>query len=96
MGRIMSSVKISDKEQLDRLAASILLKTGRKFTQQELLSFCVQFSNEHLDEFLGQITKENRKWSQEEIDALDKEFVSDLGEGTETLSADVDKILYGE
>jgi hypothetical protein len=96
MGGIMSSVKMTDKDQLDRLAARILLKTGKKFTNQELLSLCVQFSNENLDNFLSKVTKEHRKWSQEEIKKLEESFITDFGKGTETLSLDIDNILYGD
>ncbi len=92
----MSSVKISRKDQLEKLAAKILLKTGKKITQQELLALCVQYSDENLDEFILQVTKENRKWDAEEIKQLEMEFIEDFGEGTETLSSDVDKILYGD
>lgn len=92
----MSSVKIQDKNQLERLAATIFLKTGKKFTQQELLSKCVQFSYEKLDELLMKIMKENRKWTQEEIAELNETFIMDFGDGTETLSSEVDDIVYGE
>lgn len=92
----MSSVKMSDKDQLERLAAKILLKTGKKFTQQELLSRCVQFSNEKLDEFLSSVVKENRKWTKEEINQLHEKYITDFGEGSEKLSTEIDKILYGE
>lgn len=92
----MSSVKMSDKDQLERLAAKILLKTGKKFTQQELLSRCVQFSDHKLDEFLSTVVKENRMWTEEEIRQLHKKYISDFGEGSEKLSSEIDKILYGE
>ena len=72
VGGKMSSVKIMNKEQLDRLAAQIFLKTGKRFTQQELLAFCVQFANEHLDDFVSRITEENRVWTPEEIEQLEQ------------------------
>jgi hypothetical protein len=96
MSRKMSSVKMNDKDQLERLAAKILLKTGKKFTQQELLSRCVQFSDNKIDEFLSSVVKENRKWTKEEIHQLHKKYISDFGEGTEKLSTEIDKILYGK
>ena len=92
----MSSVKMSDKDLLERLAAKILLKTGKKFTQQELLSRCVQFSDNKLDEFLASVVKENRKWTKEEVHKLHEKYITDFGEGTERLSSEIDKILYGE
>ncbi|MBD3189099.1 MAG: hypothetical protein GF308_00560 [Candidatus Heimdallarchaeota archaeon] len=92
----MSSVKITDKEKLDKLAAKILLKTGKKFTQQDLLSLCVQFTDEKLDEFIAKILKASRVWDEEEISSLEKRYISDLGEGTESLSEEVDGVLYGD
>jgi len=95
-GGKMSSVKMTDKDQLERLAAQILLKTGKKFTQQELLTLCVHFTSENLDKFVSQVTKENRIWTQEEIEQLEKEYIIDFGEGTEKLSSNIDDIVYGD
>ena len=95
-GGKMSSVKMTDKDQLERLAAQILLKTGKKFTQQELLTLCVHFTSENLDKFVSQVTKENRIWTQEEIEQLEKEYIIDFGEGTEKLSGSIDDIVYGD
>ena len=87
---------MTDKEQLERLAAQILLKTGKKFTQQELLTLCVHFANENLDKFVSRITRENRIWTLAEIEQLEKEFITDFGEGTENLSETIDDVIYGE
>lgn len=92
----MSSVKIENKEKLERLAAKILLKTGKKITQQELLAKCVQFTDERLEEFLIDFIKENRIWEDKEIKNLEEQFIFDFGEGTENLSEQVDDIIYGE
>ena len=92
----MSSVKMTNKEQLERLIAQIFLNTGKKFTQQELLTLCVQFTSENLDAFLSQVTRDNKIWTQEEIEQLEKEYISDFGEGTETLSDNIDDLLYGD
>lgn len=92
----MSSVKIVDKKKLDQLAAKILLKTGKKFTQQNLLSLCVQFTDEKLDEFIAVLLKASRVWDKEEISSLEKKYILDLGEGTESLSEEVDEVLYGD
>jgi len=80
---------MNDKDQLERLAAKILLKTGKKFTQQELLSRCVQFSNDKLDEFLSSVVRENRTWTKEEIHQLHEKYITDFGKGTEKLSTEV-------
>ncbi len=96
VGGIVSSVKIVDKERLDQLAAKILLKTGKKLTQQDLLGLCVQFTDEKLDEFIANILRASRVWDEEEIRSLGKRYISDLGEGTESLSEEVDEVLYGD
>ncbi|MCE7748404.1 MAG: hypothetical protein GPJ51_08395 [Candidatus Heimdallarchaeota archaeon] len=90
----MSSVKMIDKEKLDRLAAKILLRTGKKYTQQELLRLCVQFTDEKLDEFIMKLSHASRIWTKEEIKQFKDKFVIDFGEGTENLSEEVDKIVY--
>ena len=92
----MSSVKIINKNKLDQLAAKILLRTGKKYTQQELLSLCVQFTDDKLDEFIEKVDKAHRIWSKEEIKKLEEKFISDFGEGTESLSEEIDEVLYGD
>jgi hypothetical protein len=90
----MSSVKINDKNILEELSAKIFLKTGRKFTQQELLSLCVSFSLDNLENFVTNIVKGTKIWTDKEIDDLEL-LIEDLGEGTEKFSSQVDEILYG-
>lgn len=92
----MSSVKIEDKNQLEQLSARIFLLTGIKFTQQQLLSLCVSFSSENMDDLISYISVQNRIWSDEEIESYYKENTEDFGEGTEDLSENVDYILYGK
>jgi len=90
----MSSVKMLDKDKLDQLAAKILLRTGKKYTQQELIGLCVQFTDEKLDEFIMNISRASRIWTKEEIKQFKEKFSVDFGEGTENLSEEVDKIVY--
>lgn len=92
----MSSVKISDKNQLEKLSARIFLLTGTKFTQQQLLTLCVSFSSENMDELISYISVQNRIWSDDEIDSFYDENAEDFGEGSENLSDNVDDILYGK
>lgn len=52
----MHVVKLSKKEQLDRLIARITLHTGKKPTQQEVLDAAVEIAEKHYDELEMQIT----------------------------------------
>lgn len=90
-----TSVKMKDKSTLEQLSARIFLQTGRKFTQQELLAYCVAYSSDNIDDLISNIITENRNWSEDEINDLYLDFVTDLGERTENLSKNVDNILYG-
>ena len=92
----MSSVKIEDKNQLEQLSAKIFLLTGNKFTQQQLLSLCVSFSSENMDDLISYISVQNRIWTDEEIETYYNENTEDFGEGTEELSENIDDIIYGK
>ncbi len=92
----MSSVKITDENLLEELSAKIFLLTGTKLTQQQLLTLCVSYSNDNLDDLLSYISTESRIWTDEEIEEYYEENVQDFGEGSEKLSKNIDEILYGK
>ena len=92
----MSSVKINDKNQLEQLSAKIFLLTGTKLTQQQLLTLCVSYSSDNLEDLILYISNESRIWSDEEIDEFYKENVQDFGIGSENLSENINDILYGK
>ncbi len=48
----MANVKLTNKIELDKLQAKIVLLFGQKITQQELLDKCISYSNDHFNEFL--------------------------------------------
>ena len=48
----MANVKMMKKDLLEKLQATLVLKEGKKISQQELLDKCVEFSNAHLEQFL--------------------------------------------
>ena len=95
-GRKMSSVKITDKSILEQLSAKIFLLTGTKLTQQQLLTLCVSYSSDNLDDLISYISNESRIWTDKEIEEYYEENVQDLGEGSEKLSKNIDDILYGK
>ena len=68
LDRKMSSVKITDKNLLEQLSAKIFLLTGTKLTQQQLLTLCVSYSSDNLDDLISYISNESRIWTDEEIE----------------------------
>ena len=46
----MAVVKITNKNELDKLVASLTLKIGKKVPQQTVIDLCVRFASMHLDE----------------------------------------------
>jgi len=49
----MSVIKISNKYAIDELQAKLILRLGRKISQQETLDLCIQFANQHFEEILS-------------------------------------------
>ena len=96
LDRKMSSVKITDKNLLEQISAKIFLLTGTKLTQQQLLTLCVSYSSDNLDDLISYISNESRIWTDEEIEKYYEENVQDFGEGSEKLSENIDEILYGK
>jgi len=48
----MASVKLNNKSLLEKLQAEITLKTGKKWSQQEILDKSIEFVYHKLDEFI--------------------------------------------
>jgi hypothetical protein len=49
---LMANVKLKNKELLEKLQARLVLLKGKKVSQQEILDKCVEFSENHLEEFI--------------------------------------------
>jgi hypothetical protein len=51
---VVYAVEITDstKLELERLQAEILIKTNKKFTQQELIDILIDFGREHMENLL--------------------------------------------
>lgn len=90
-----TSVKMSEegKNSLDVLQAKILLATGKKLSQQELLDLLVKLSTQNEEELIKLITKIKFPLLSEDLEKLVK-LPTDWG--TETKEEDIDKILYGK
>ena len=89
-----TSVKISGegKRLLDKLQARIVIATGRKFYQQELLETLVRLSAEREDELISYLAGVSLPLLPEEVEKLMKlpaEWGVDTGE------EEIDVYLYG-
>jgi len=86
-------VKISgeSKRLLDILQARLVIVTGKKISQQELLDRLMKFSTEREDEFFGLITGVRLPLPPEEIEEL-MDMPTDWG--VETREEEIDIHLY--
>ena len=46
----MAVVKLSKKDELDKLVATLTLRIGKKIPQQEVLDVCIEHSLKNIDE----------------------------------------------
>ena len=80
------------KSKLEELQAEIKLKTGKKVTQQEILTQLIESAVESKTEFVDSFRDGTWSLSEREIEAFNQgRFAS----GVETDEADIDDILYG-
>jgi hypothetical protein len=88
-----SSVKIKDntKNELERLQAEILLKTNKKFSQQDLIDILINFGKNHLEELLEITT--SKTLTQNDVDEV---LALSSAWGIETTPESIDDIIYGE
>jgi hypothetical protein len=80
------------KSKLEELQAAIKLKTGRKVTQQEILSRLVDSADESRAEFVDSFREGTDALSADEIERFNSGMIAS---GVETDEADIDEILYG-
>ncbi len=48
----MAVIKIHNKQAIDELQSKLILRLGRKITQQETLDLCVQYAHDNFEGFL--------------------------------------------
>jgi hypothetical protein len=89
-----TAVKMDEeaKSQLEELQAEIRLKTGRKVTQQEILSQLIQSAVDSRSEFIDSFRDGAVALSEAELEAFNEGTISS---GVETTEADIDDVLYG-
>ncbi len=86
----MASVKLSKKLELERIQAKILLITGTKTTQQELLDKCINYVERNFDDFVEK-EMETPHLTKKKIDWISK-FATDSGYAHPELTDD--ELLY--
>jgi hypothetical protein len=89
-----TAVKMDEKakSQLEELQAEIRLKTGKKITQQEILSQLIQSAVDSRSEFIDSFRDGQVALSESELREFNEGTISS---GVETKEDDIDDILYG-
>ena len=87
-----TSVKMSEetKKRLNRLQAKVILSTGRKPSQEQLLDAVVRLSSEREEELMRHLAGVNLPFSSREVEDLMK-VITDWG--AVTREEDIDKVL---
>ena len=89
-----TAVKMDDeaKSKLEELQAEIRLKTGKKVTQQELLSELIDTVVDSRSKFIDSFRDGTPKLTEKEIEQFNE---GRIASGVETDEDDIDEILYG-
>lgn len=89
-----TAVKMDDaaKSKLEELQATIRLKTGKKVTQQEILTRLIESAVDSRTEFVDSFRDAKTSLSETEIQAFNE---GRIASGVETDEADIDDVLYG-
>ncbi len=90
-----TSVKISEdaKRLLEKLQARIVLSTGKRPSQEEILDTIVELSTEKEEEVIARMAGLRFPFSPREVDALMK---IPLDWSVKTKEEEINKVLYGE
>lgn len=80
------------KSKLEELQAEIKLKTGKKVTQQEILSRLIDSAVDSRSEFIDSFRDGEVALTDEEVQQFNK---GRIASGVETDEEDIDEILYG-
>jgi hypothetical protein len=88
-----TAVKMDEeaKSRLEELQAEIRLETGKKVTQQEILSRLVESAVESREEFVDSFRDGTTALSDREVEQFNEGMIAS---GVETDEEDIDEILY--
>lgn len=89
-----TAVKMDEetKSRLEELQAEIKLKTGKKVTQQEILSRLIDTAVESKSGFIDLFRDSKISLTDEELERFHE---GRIASGEETAEEDIDRILYG-
>jgi len=89
-----TAVKLDEdaKSKLEALQAEIRLKTGKKVTQQELLSRLIQSAVNSRTEFVASFRDGTETLNETELEEFNQ---GTIASGVKTAEDDIDDILYG-
>jgi hypothetical protein len=89
-----TAVKMDEetKSKLEELQAEIKLKTGKKVTQQAILSRVIESAVQSRSEFIDTFRDGTDSLSTTEIEQFNQGMISS---GVETTEDDIDETLYG-
>ncbi|MEZ3163810.1 hypothetical protein ABNG03_03905 [Halorubrum sp. RMP-47] len=89
-----TAVKMDEdaKSNLEELQAEIRLKTGKKVTQQDILSTLIQSAVDSRAEFVDSFRDGKTALDDTELEAFNE---GTIASGVKTTEDDIDDILYG-
>ncbi|MFQ6124209.1 MAG: hypothetical protein ACE5R6_06320 [Candidatus Heimdallarchaeota archaeon] len=90
-----TSIKVEDstKRKIDKIQAQLLLQSGKKVTQQQLIELMADWATQNLETLKNILLDNPIILTDEEITAYKKYRIST---GIKTNPQTIDQILYGE
>jgi acyl-CoA hydrolase len=92
---VTTSIRVDDstKRKINRIQAKILLETGIRITQQQIVSLLADWGTENMEAFRRILADNPVQLDNDEIKAYEKHRVST---GVRTSPEEADRILYGD
>ncbi|MHA1229717.1 MAG: hypothetical protein ACTSPQ_03640 [Candidatus Helarchaeota archaeon] len=87
----MTIVKIKNKNELDKLVATLILRLGRKVSHQDILEACIKFSNTNIDKIEEILRNNNFKIGKNRV----KEILSMADDFEFDNKNSIDEDIYG-
>ena len=91
----MSTVKFDLQDELNSFQARIYLDTKHKMSKKEVLELVFKVGSSNYDQILQQVRNMDQDDLSDEIIERIAGMGIDFGDGTERLSTEIDRILYG-
>ena len=86
----MAVVKLRDKNKLDKLIAKLILRLGRKVSQQDVIDTCIDIASLHISEL------EERFTEKPSLTQIQVEEILDMAEKFNYITkGSIDEDIYG-